>query len=462
VHRDEGKLVHKISGDVLTSGEQFFCNPIDKKLYFNQAYTDPVDMTQWGMEKNYHAHLEFIGIDSQGKSIRRNLTTTFFRELQDITAETLNMQRGRKTQSYTKEQMTAITSAIGDQSTYENKKAYASAFTAQAKKMGIYINKYSSKRKDTHEYKKDKAIENKAITKERAILKPKATKSNKAKRATITQLKKINKELRTQLQELGAKRENYAALEEEIKQLKQQIKDKELSEAELNTKNLKLSEQIKELEQKEPEKIEVEKIVYKEDSTRINELETKISTLTSNNEALKQKIATLPNPDTLEELNTLKIDFKQLLSKHKNIQNLVFDKNQIVKKVNKQGISQNLPLSYKELYDKSKQEIKTLEIKIEDKNEINKILVKSFVKLENDIFGDNKNRPPKEIANEVEKIVTVLSNISKYFKTSINKITSLFLNRVPKKEELEKDSFKIESTLSSDTEDGTSVSFKPM
>jgi hypothetical protein len=33
---------------------------------------------------------------------------------------------------------------------------------------------------------------------------------------------------------------------------------------------------------------------------------------------------------------------------------------------------------------------------------------------------------------------------------------------VPKKEELEKDSFKIESTLSSNTEDETSISFKPM
>jgi chromosome segregation ATPase len=453
-----------------------------------------------------------LGIDSQGKSIRRNLTTTFFRELQDITAETLNMQRGRKTQSYTKEQMTAITSAIGDQSTFENKKAYASAFTAQAKKMGIYINKYSSKRKDTHEYKKDKAIENKAITKERAILKPKATKSNKAKRATITQLKKINKELRTQLQNQGAVREDYSILEAEINQLKQQIKNKKLSVEELTTKNKELEHQInkrndtieegevfmlsqvdtiyelktkiRKLEKKEPEiiekevikEIEVKKTIYKEDTTRIKELETqintqkttiaqnefKISTLTSNNEALKQKIATLPNPDTLEELNTLKIDFKQLFSKHKNLQNLAFDKNQIVKKINRQGISQNLALSYKELYDKSKQEIKTLEIKIKDKNEINKILVKSFVKLENDIFGDNKNRPPKEIANEVEKMVTVLSNISKYFKTSINKITSLFLNRVPKKEELEKDSFKIESTLSSNTEDGTSISFKPM
>jgi len=436
VHRDEGKLVHKISGDVLTSGEQFFCNPADQKLYFDQKYSNPVDMNQWTMEKNYHAHLEMMGIDSIGKSIRRNLTTTFFRELQDITAETLGMERGQKTQSYTKEQMTEITSAIGDKNTYENKKAYASAFTAKAKEMGIYINKYSSKRKSTNNYKKAKAIENKAIAKERAALKPKATQSNKAKRATITQLKEINKELRTQLQELGAKRENYAALEEEIKQLKQQIKDKELSEAELNTKNLKLSEQIKELEQKEPEKIEVEKIVYKENTTRIKELETKISTqeqtisnkeseistLTKQNEALNKKIDTLPSSDTLEELKTLKNDFEE-----------------------------------------STQIIETLQTEVKKKEDEIYSLEDGYSEIEETIFGKDEKRSVDDIVKGVSNVVNALSNISKYFKIGIQKMVSMFIDHVPKKEEVEKEVFpKIDSILTSDEEKSSSPDMKRM
>ncbi|MEN4052921.1 hypothetical protein [Sulfurimonas sp. NWX79] len=44
--------------------------------------------------KNYHAHLEFIGIDSNGYSIRRKLTRSSLSQLQDITADILKMQRG--------------------------------------------------------------------------------------------------------------------------------------------------------------------------------------------------------------------------------------------------------------------------------------------------------------------------------------------------------------------------------
>ncbi len=44
---------------------------------------------------NEHAHILFSGLDESGKSIRRKLTKSMLRELQDLTAETLDMQRGR-------------------------------------------------------------------------------------------------------------------------------------------------------------------------------------------------------------------------------------------------------------------------------------------------------------------------------------------------------------------------------
>jgi len=44
--------------------------------------------------KNYHAHIEMLGIDEQGRSIRRKLTKGMLSKLQDKTAEILNMKRG--------------------------------------------------------------------------------------------------------------------------------------------------------------------------------------------------------------------------------------------------------------------------------------------------------------------------------------------------------------------------------
>ena len=44
--------------------------------------------------KNYHAHLEMLGLDRDGYSVRRKLTRSSLSKLQDIVAEILKMQRG--------------------------------------------------------------------------------------------------------------------------------------------------------------------------------------------------------------------------------------------------------------------------------------------------------------------------------------------------------------------------------
>jgi len=44
--------------------------------------------------KNYHAHLEMLGLDGNGYSIRRKLTRSSLSKLQDTVAKMLNMQRG--------------------------------------------------------------------------------------------------------------------------------------------------------------------------------------------------------------------------------------------------------------------------------------------------------------------------------------------------------------------------------
>ena len=45
-------------------------------------------------QKNYHAHIEFMGLDNRGMSIRKKLTKKYLSELQNETAEILKMERG--------------------------------------------------------------------------------------------------------------------------------------------------------------------------------------------------------------------------------------------------------------------------------------------------------------------------------------------------------------------------------
>jgi hypothetical protein len=44
---------------------------------------------------NYHAHIEFLGLDEEGRSVRRKLTKKYLSNLQTLVAKILNMPRGR-------------------------------------------------------------------------------------------------------------------------------------------------------------------------------------------------------------------------------------------------------------------------------------------------------------------------------------------------------------------------------
>lgn len=129
--------------------------------------------------KNYHAHIEMTGIDAEGNSVRRKLDRAALIRLQTKTAELLQMQRGT---NYTAER------------------------------------KARPKRLDTYEYKE-------------------------AKQQTLAKLKDVqaeNKRLREQLKQAGAGREQYAELEAEIKQLRDEARAKELTVEQLQERVRKL------------------------------------------------------------------------------------------------------------------------------------------------------------------------------------------------------------------------------
>lgn len=129
--------------------------------------------------KNYHAHIEFMGLDSNGNSIRRKLDKKSLIELQSMTARLLQMERGA---NYAKEQ------------------------------------KPRPKRLNTYDFKAMKEAESKAVL------------------ATQKQLKEEIAKLRAELQENKAKRADYGALEALNNKLKEEIKDKSLTIEDLSNK----------------------------------------------------------------------------------------------------------------------------------------------------------------------------------------------------------------------------------
>jgi hypothetical protein len=239
MHRDEGHTIEKGSED------------IHSKLY------ETVDI------KNYHAHIEFMGIDSKGKSLKQKIDKPFLKQLQTDTANILNMQRGQQS-GYSKDEYKKIQEQLEPIASYPSKKAYNQAFNKVAKELEyMKARKKPVKRLDTYEYKeyaKKLGIKDKEIQE----IKEKQTDINLAKQKD---LKEEVSRLRAELQGKSAIREDYAKLEELNRDLKQQIKDKSLTVIDLQDKIKGLEIQfLQEKKEKEYFKslVEVKKIEVEE------------------------------------------------------------------------------------------------------------------------------------------------------------------------------------------------------
>lgn len=97
IHRDEGKLVSKEDEKLTyTSGEDFFMDPKTQELFWDKKFTKKVDMSQYDILKNYHAHIEFLGLDSRGEAIKRNYMSKYnLSNFQTFVAKELKMERGK-------------------------------------------------------------------------------------------------------------------------------------------------------------------------------------------------------------------------------------------------------------------------------------------------------------------------------------------------------------------------------
>ncbi len=290
IHRDEGKLISKKDGTEFYSGKDFFLNHEDNKLYLDKQFTKEVDMGMYDIQKNYHAHFEMMGLDNNGNAIRQKMNTRTLKRLQTFTADTLNMERGKETTSYTKEQMREIVAIVGEKTDYASTKLYAQRFNEVAKELGYFIKK--RKRQDTHKFK-DIGAERENAKREQLA---QQNRQEDNKNATQKDLKEEIFNLHQKLKQANAVREDYAKLEDLNRTLKQQVKDKDLTIGELK----KQIDLFKEMIDTKDEEISILKDTNatleqenKESKSNIEQSLKKIENLEDENRILKEEISTL-------------------------------------------------------------------------------------------------------------------------------------------------------------------------
>ncbi len=271
---------------------------LDVKVYQLAVHNDEGYVDDKGKRHiNKHGHILFSGLDSQGRAVKRNkLNIHVLRELQDLTAETLGMERGSRGK---KRKHVNI-------HIYKEMKQKENEALRELKK-NI---KLDDERIEKYIKKFDKALE-KVLTFGRAkredvitlfgkFLKYLQTeiraqeKENKALRAENSQLKQKlgeksfeNSELKVELQK--AKKENKQLLDENLKARETIKKVKQLDSVKLANENKELKLTIKDLQaeismlrkqmiamNKELQEKEQEKIFNKEDFQYLSKLKKEL------------------------------------------------------------------------------------------------------------------------------------------------------------------------------------------
>ena len=143
---------------------------------------------------NYHAHIEFMGLDSDGHSVRKKLTKKFLSDLQSDVSMVLGMERGK---NYAKNQ------------------------------------EPRPRRLSTHDFKQHKKLEQEQRQKIAVENKKELEVQEKNSLVTLKEVNAENKRLRKLLQDNQASREAYAKLETIIKELKAKARAKDLQHDEL-------------------------------------------------------------------------------------------------------------------------------------------------------------------------------------------------------------------------------------
>lgn len=161
---DENTTKEQIENVIKYLEESLDTKVIQYSIHYDEGHID-----EKGNKKiNYHVHLEMLGLDSEGRSVRKKITRQYLRDLQTKVAEILGMERGQD------------------------------------------VRKTKRKRLDTYEYKKHKQLLDQEL---------------KEKNKIINQLKKENEELKEKLKELEPTKEQLKEQLKFTKELRKIIKE---------------------------------------------------------------------------------------------------------------------------------------------------------------------------------------------------------------------------------------------
>ena len=144
---------------------------------------------------NYHAHIVFCNLDKNGKTLLKNMTKSDLSKLQDLVSDNLQMERGKPAKE---------TGA---------KHKHHTVYRAEKEKEHLENENKSLKMELTASVSQCESLKQELV---------------KAK-----ELQELNKELREELKQAAATREDYAKLEALNKDLKEKIKSKELTNEQL-------------------------------------------------------------------------------------------------------------------------------------------------------------------------------------------------------------------------------------
>ncbi len=409
IHRDEGKLINKKNPKVtLVSGKTFFLNPKNELLYHDKEFTNLVNLDEWTIEKNYHAHIEMMGIDEDGNSLRKKMNIYKLSKLQDFVAQSLNMERGNN-------------NVLVDEDGKVKRK-----------------NTKTIKRKDPKELKEEALIKNELnlkskkeknkIIKQANELINNEREEKKRLKEDLDFVKNEFKSIREMLKGTGATREDFKKIDELNKQLQNDLKnnDIDLEKATEEIKNLvidlknndidleKATEEIKNLvidlklenktkdeKVKELTSLAYSNVLYNNTNDRVpykvlnqdkkKKLKEKDELIENLNEKIKDYDSQISHIENLQkQIDDLLFEMEEKISQIERIEkanSILRENNEVLKNENKVLADENIKL--KEIIN-SRANMSDLESLKEKNKELEKLLATSI---------DYTNIKLKEIRN---------------------------------------------------------------
>ena len=433
IHRDEGKLKHKSTNEYLVSGTDFYYNPNDDKYYTKKRvenkkhiFENELNINDYEIEKNYHAHIEMLGLDSQGQAIRQKMNRFVLSQLQDFTAQTLQMERGN-----------------------------------------LFTNSKSNKRLDTHEFKAEKKRENevkkvvkkvvkkekeKIIVKANEIIKDERT-QKKILKAELEKLKEEKELLRKELQNIKSERTVYAELEALNQKLKSDLgtgrKNFDLVKQELETfkdKYLKVKNELNFVECKaidlkeelEEIKLDVYSHEYKNQNNEpvknidvVKHLQKKVNTLQNENKSLisdkrdlehkvitlEEKINSRANMSDYESIKKENEELKKENASLKSkIKNIISQANEKIKELFRFKIFNDVKFGYDRLYEEDWEKECDNDVRLEKKyqRELQSELIEEQEKTNREIFESLLEEGKKDFNLDLSSLDKLNENMRQF------------------------------------------------